>query len=218
MDRMELSRPLRVVTAALDGDLLAVLAGADSPFTGRQLARLAGVSSEGARQALARLVAQGIVLREQAGSAQMYLLNREHLAAPAVLALTGLRAELLNRLRHVLKGWNPAPAYVALFGSVARGEERVDSDLDICIVRADGVAEGDPIWAAQIADLERVVTRWTGNDTRVLELGAPDATGSAGDSVIDDILRDGVPLAGDVSALRQLRIPDHRLRSLRSAT
>ncbi|MBK7624108.1 MAG: hypothetical protein IPJ14_15950 [Kineosporiaceae bacterium] len=80
---MEISRPMRIITAALDGDLLAVLARADHAFTGRQLARLAGASSEGARQALARLVVQGIVQREPAGAAQMYRLNREHLAAPA---------------------------------------------------------------------------------------------------------------------------------------
>jgi len=213
---MELSRPMRVVTAALDGDLLAVLAGADHAFTGRQLARLAGASSEGARQALARLVVQGIVLREPAGAAQMYRLNREHLAAPAVLALAALRVALLDRLKGVLGSWERAPAYAALFGSAARGEERADSDLDMCVVRPDGLAADDPRWRAQIADLERDVARWTGNDTRVLELGVTDAASTDEESVIDDVLRDGIPLAGEVVALRRLRAPRRRTRSLPS--
>ncbi len=222
---LELSMPLRVVTAALDGDLLAVLAGSEGgAFTGRQLARLAGSSSEGARQALARLVAQGIVEREPAGSAQMYRLNRDHLAAPAIVALAGLRSALLDRLRTVLGGWDPAPGYAALFGSVARGDERIDSDLDICVLRPEAVAVDDPRWRAQVADLERDATRWTGNDTRVLELAATDAPPGGSNrgadteagSVVEDVLRDGVPLAGDVAALRRLRPQRRRTRALAS--
>jgi hypothetical protein len=68
---------------------------------------------------------------------------------------------------------------------------------------AEAVA-GDPAWRAQVAALERDASRWTGNDTRVLELSTADAPDDAG-SVIDDILRDGIPLAGDVGALRLLR-------------
>ncbi len=196
---------MRVITAALDGDLLAILARADQAFTGRQLARMAGASNEGARQALMRLVMQGIVQREPAGAAQLYRLNREHLAAPAVLALADLRSTLLDRLRSALSEWELAADHASLFGSVARGEERADSDLDICIVRPDAVAADDPAWRAQIATLEREVTRWTGNDTRVLEIAANDDLSADAESVIDDILREEIPLTGEVSALRRLR-------------
>lgn len=195
---------MRVVTAALDGDLLTLLAAADHAFTGRQLARLSGASSEGARRALIRLVEQGIVSREPAGAAHLYRLNREHLAAPAVVALAGLRTALLDRLRQALREWDPAPDYAALFGSAARGEERADSDLDVCLVRPDGIAADDATWRARVAGLERDVSRWTGNDTRVLELAASDVDADT-ESVVDDVLRDGIPLAGDVGALRRLR-------------
>lgn len=215
---VELSRPMRVVTAALDGDVLTVLAGADSAFTGRQLARLVGASTEGVRLALGRLVAQGIVRREPAGAAQMYRLNREHLAAPAVLALAGLRVALMNRLQAALSEWDPAPSYAALFGSAARGEQRADSDLDICVVRPGDVTADAPTWRRQVADLERDVTSWTGNDTRVLELDAAAAPpGGGAESVIDDVLREGIALAGDISVLRRLRSPRRRTRSLPSA-
>ena len=156
--------------------------------------------------------------REPAGSAQMYRLNRDHLAAPAVLALADLRATLLERLATVLAGWQPVPAYAALFGSAARGEERADSDLDICLVRPDGVPADDADWRRQVADLQAAVTGWTGNDTRVLELAAGDAAPAGeGESVVDDVLRDGIALAGDVAALRRLRAPRRRARSLPSS-
>ncbi len=215
---MQLSHPLRVVTASLDGDLLAVMAGADAAFTGRQLARMVGSSSEGARLALARLVEQGVVSRQPAGAAQMFRLNREHLAASPILALVSLREQFLSRVRAELAAWAPAAVYAALFGSSARGDERVDSDIDVFLLRPAGVGSDDDGWRAQVARLEADMTRWTGNDARVLEFGVDDLArhrraasrsvtdpGVVDDSVVDDVLRDGIPLAGDPGPLRRTR-------------
>lgn len=208
---MQLSHPLRVVTAALDGDVLAVLSRADAAFTGREVARLVGASKEGVRHALARLVEQGIVRREPAGTAQMYRLSRDHLAAPAIIALAGLREELLQRLRRALADWQPAACYAALFGSAARGQERPDSDLDLFLLRPDGITADHPAWDAQVAALAEHATAWTGNDTRILQVGV-DELGDVDEpgGVLDDVLRDGIPLAGSEAALRRAR------RSVRS--
>ena len=52
---MDLSRPMRVVTPTLDGDVLVVLAGTDAPLTGRQVHTVLGRASEtGVRMALER--------------------------------------------------------------------------------------------------------------------------------------------------------------------
>jgi hypothetical protein len=208
---VELSHTLRVVTSALDGDALEVLARADAAFTGREVARLIGASKEGTRQALARLVEQGIVRREPAGAAQMYRLNRDHLAAPAIIALAGLREELLQRLRGTLADWRPAAVYAALFGSAARGRERPDSDLDVFLLRPAGISADHPAWDAQVTVLADRATAWTGNDTRILQIGI-DELGDVDEpgGVLDDVLRDGIPLTGTESALRRAR------RSVRS--
>src|SRR4051812_29514068 len=97
---MNLSHPIEVVTPTVDADALAVLAGADAAFTGRQVHQVAGRHSErGVRNALHRLVEQGIVTSERVGAADRYALNREHLAAPHIEALANLRSELLARAR-----------------------------------------------------------------------------------------------------------------------
>lgn len=209
---MELSHPLRVITSALDADVLEVLARADAAFSGSDVARRIAASKAGTRRALARLVGQGIVLQERAGTAQMYRLNREHLAATAVIALAGMRESLLGRLRELLAGWQPAPVYAAVFGSVARGQERPDSDLDLFLLRPSGVGADDPRWYAQVAHLTDRATTWTGNDTRALQAGLDElAEIDEPGGVLDDVLRDGISLAGQESVLRR------ELRSIRSA-
>src|SRR5688572_3786751 len=119
---MNLSRPFRVVGPAIDGDILEVLAAGEVTLTGREIARRASASQEGTRQALGRLVKQGVLRQEQAGRAYQYRLNRAHLAARWIEGLASMRLGLLSELRALLGQWKPSPHMARLFGSVARGE------------------------------------------------------------------------------------------------
>lgn len=200
---MELHRPLRVVTPTVDGDVLAVLARAEAEFTPPQVHRLIGHRSEaGVRKALERLVEQGVVDHRVAGRAGLYQLNRGHLAAAAITELASLREELILRLRERLDGWEVVANYAALFGSAARGDMHVGSDIDLFLVRPDAADEDGP-WQAQIAELQRDVTRWTGNDARVLEYSTAECRDGLGqgDAVLGEIAREGIRLAGEASFL-----------------
>src|ERR1700689_3700105 len=97
---MDYHRPLLTLTPTLDGDVLAALASADIELTGRELARHIGHGSpEGVRRAADRLAHQGALMRRTAGSAHLYQLNRNHLAAPWIEGLASLREQLIERLR-----------------------------------------------------------------------------------------------------------------------
>jgi predicted nucleotidyltransferase len=203
---LDLGRPLAVITPTLDADVLAVLAGADGEFTGRQVHQLLGRHSErGVRNTLQRLVEQGIATRRRVGSADLYRLNRDHLAAAHIEALAGLRADLLRRIRELLESWAPTAEYVALFGSAARGDMRPDSDIDLFVVRPAGVDAEDHTWRQQLALLTEQVTGWTGNDTRVLEMDATEVTEglAEGERVLRDVQNEGIVLHGSPSRLRQ---------------
>lgn len=202
---MQLDRPLQVITPTVDGDVLAALARADAAFTGRGLHRLIGRhSADGVRRALDRLVRQGIVSAVTVGPSNLYSLNRDHLAAPYVVALACLRDQVIDLLRQRLARWKKPAAYSALFGSAVTGEMRAESDIDLFVVRPDSIADDDSSWARQLQDLAHDGSRWTGNDLKIFEMSEADARAGLvkDEPVVRDIREHGIRLAGPETYLR----------------
>lgn len=203
---MDFAHPLRAVTPTLDGDVLKVLAGADADFTAARIARMVPEASErGVRKVLDRLVRQGTVRMNQAGPVRVFSLNREHLAADAIIGLSRLRAQLVERLTTAVSTWQVKPLAAAVFGSVARAEAGPDSDIDILVIRPARRSPEGPVWSTQIGDLQTAVTKWTGNDARVLEYGADElADGRVSrDRVLRDAMENGLFFHGSTSAIRR---------------
>lgn len=203
---MDFSSPLSTVTPTLDGDVLAVLANHDTAFTTGQLHRiLPRHSQEGIRKVLRRLVNQGIVHSVRVGSVFTYSFNRDHVAAEHIIGLATLTKTLLGRLEQRIASWGVLPEYAAVFGSAARGNMTVESDIDLLLIRPD--TANDELWESQVNDLVADVSRWTGNDARVLEFSASElASRGIDEPVLRDVLQDGLTVAGNRSFLaRQLR-------------
>lgn len=112
----------------------------DAGLTGREVARRAGLSPRAASLALSHLVRIGIVERKTVGGAHQFTVNRERQLVLG--ALGGLFAEerdlaatIGRQLLEVLG--RGACVSIALFGSYARGDAAVDSDLDVLFVLGD---------------------------------------------------------------------------------
>ncbi|HTC71673.1 MAG TPA: nucleotidyltransferase domain-containing protein [Solirubrobacteraceae bacterium] len=194
---MDFRRPLQVVTPTLDGDVLRVLAGAEAEMTGRELQRVIGHGShQGIRNAADRLAQQGVVSRRSTGNANLYRLNRDHVAASWIEGLARLPAQVLDRLRDAVNGWDPRPTLVVLFGSVARGEATQESDLDLLVVRPGDCEPDEPAWQQQLSALQMDASAWTGNDARILEFSEREFTEGEHEQVLTDAARDGVKLYG----------------------
>lgn len=173
--RMDVARPISAVSPSLEGEVLQTLAGTSMAMTGRQIAVLTGRRSHsGVLDALNRLTVQGLVDRVELNRASLFSLNRDHLAAPAVIALAGLRTELVVRIRDDLAGWEIAPIHASLFGSAARGDGDTQSDIDLFVVRPSAILEEDACWRAQLAGLAEKVERWTGNRASISEVAEPE--------------------------------------------
>jgi predicted nucleotidyltransferase len=196
---VNVARPYAAVAPGVEGDALVVLAGTTAPLTGRQIARLARRgTSPSVSAALDRLVAQGLVHRQQAGRAYLHVLNRDHVAAPVVDLLAGLRGELLRRLRAAFAVWDIAPVHASMFGSAARADGDVGSDIDLLVVRPDGVDEDQPEWRSQIEALTDRVFAWTGNRAAVIELAESELARLRRNppAVLREVRADGIDLAG----------------------
>jgi hypothetical protein len=99
----------------------------------------------------------------------LYRLNRHHLATESIESLANLRGQLLDKIREHIDAWSIPARGAYLFGSAARGEGTVESDIDVLIVRPDELDAGDPTWIGQLHAFASDVTAWTGNDCRVAD-------------------------------------------------
>lgn len=208
---MNLADPIRSVIPSSHGPVLEVLARTETPLTGRTIAALTGgrVSVSQVSAALRELVANGLVLLTEHPPANLYLLNRDHVAAEAVEQLARMRDTLLKRMRTRISGWEIAPAAVWLFGSFARGEGGSASDIDVLVLAPDGVQGGgvgqddipyppDQSWIGQVDRFSDEVHRWSGNDCRVVEFTEAEFEEmlDRDDRLAVDVIRDGLHLGG----------------------
>src|SRR2546427_3549040 len=108
----------------------------DSDFTGEDLGRKAGVSKPMTHQALSELVEENLVARRVAGRAYLYRLVPGSYSAKLVAPLFRDDNSPIEGLARLLgKKLEASPVASAnLYGSVVRGEEKPDSDIDIYLV------------------------------------------------------------------------------------
>lgn len=197
---MDLSSPYTAVLSRTSGRVLSVLAGTTAPLGGREVARLAGVSQNGAWRALRRFVEQGVVIEQPAGGRSLlYTLNRQHLAADAIITLTRLRAILIERITERVAGWEIQPIHASIFGSTARGDGDTGSDIDILVVRPRDVDEEDERWRSQINSLASDIHFWSGNHAGIAEISERDLgrLRRMRPPVIGEVTADGITLIGD---------------------
>jgi predicted nucleotidyltransferase len=172
-------------------------------LTGRTIASLTTptVSPSQTASVLAHLTASGLVHLTYAGSARLYRLNRDHLAAPAVEQLASLRSLLWERMVVHTSMWEHRPDVLAVYGSTARGDGHTGSDIDVLLVRPDGITHADSAWTNAATAFARAVESWTGNEVELLDRshGELAAMASAGESLLDNIRRDGRFLIGSRS-------------------
>lgn len=163
---MDLSAPITDVIPGPRGAIIAALVRLRVPVTGRELAAQAGVPPATAARVVNDLQAAGLIERGPAGHAMGVVLNRRHLAVPALEELAGMRAGLVGQLRSTIAHWK-APAVAGwLFGSAARGDGSRDSDIDIVVVaRRERAVE----WEQQIGELGDLAVASTGNTAQVID-------------------------------------------------
>ena len=94
----------------------------------------------------------GLFCQVEAGRARVYRLNRDHVAAEPISQLAELRPRLFRRsAARTVRGLAIPPHFTSsVFGSAARGDGDMNSDVDIFLVRPGDVPEDDEEWRRQV--------------------------------------------------------------------
>lgn len=169
------------------GRVLGALVRLDGPRTISELARLADVSRDRAATVVDVLEQLGLVERRHAGRAHLVSLIDEHPLTQSLREIDRARERAIDALRESASELEPAPSYMALYGSWARGEATAGSDLDVAVI-ADAAHDLDDLLAALEA-WSRFAKRATGrNPSLVIADGARKARGALWSSVRRDAI------------------------------
>lgn len=105
-------------------------------FTGRELAESIRLTHTGVRRALRELQASNLVLIEYHGRSNLITLNTDSYAYDVLQTLFNAEAGMFkNHFAQELKREVPnGIVSCAIFGSVARGTEKPDSDVDVLFI------------------------------------------------------------------------------------
>ena len=116
--------------------VLRVLKEVKIGLSGREIAKQAGLSAPSALETLSTLENLNIVSRQRGGREHFFFLNREHFLVKKIIVpnLNSEKKFVESLFADIKKGLGEYASSVILFGSSARREEKIESDLDICIV------------------------------------------------------------------------------------
>jgi predicted nucleotidyltransferase len=192
---MLFSEPFGGVIPGARGAVLAALLRTDAPLTGRQVHALISddYSLWTVQEVLKSLTQLGVVNTQTIGRAGVHTINEDHVSVAPLRVLLDPISALTETVREAVG--NDVKT-VILFGSIARGEASINSDIDLAVIAPAG-------WDGR-TDLEDAVRTRLGNDCDVLVFTAEDLTRMSGthEPVVREILTDGVALIGSISRMK----------------
>ncbi|HJV15465.1 MAG TPA: nucleotidyltransferase domain-containing protein [Propionibacteriaceae bacterium] len=195
LEHVFFGEPFGGVIPGARGAVLAALLRTDAPLTGRQIH--ATVSDDYSlwtvQEALKVLTQLGLVNTQQIGRAGVHTINEDHVAVAPLRALLDPIAALTDTVREAAGDDVKA---VILFGSIARGEAKWHSDVDLAVI-------APASWDGR-TDLEDVVSTRLGNNCDVLVFTSEDFArlSSKGEPVVREILTTGVALIGSIPRVK----------------
>jgi predicted nucleotidyltransferase len=192
---MLFGEPFGGVIPGARGAVLATLLRTDAPLTGRQVHALVSddYSLWTVQEALKALAQLGLVNTQTIGRAGVHTVNEDHVSVSPLRALLDPIAALTDTVREAV---GDDVRTVILFGSIARGEAHINSDIDLAVIAPTG-------WDGR-TDLEDAVRTRLGNYCDVLVFTPEDFTRLSGtdEPVVREILAEGLALIGSIPRVK----------------
>ncbi|MCK5827811.1 nucleotidyltransferase domain-containing protein [Candidatus Bipolaricaulota bacterium] len=132
------------------------LLNAGSEYYLREIAQKTGLAVRSVQRAVGSLVEIEILKREKRGNSVYFVLNSENPIAGDLKAIFLKTVGLVEPVRQALEPLSESIAVAFIYGSIAKGEARAESDIDLMIVSANlGLADVYPA----LGDVESTLGR-----------------------------------------------------------
>lgn len=118
----------------LSGILALLFGQPDTSFYTREIIKHVDTGGSQVGKDLDRLTGAGLILREPRGNLVFYRANPGAAVYGELVGLVGKSFGIPDQLRRFLEPLASRIRYAGVFGSVARGEQRADSDVDLLLV------------------------------------------------------------------------------------
>jgi len=124
--------------------VLRVLRGVSVPLNASQISARTGLSRPAVATVLDNLAAAGIVQASSAGRANVHVLVRDNVYVERIIepVFSGEEAIADELVKHLRARFQELAVSVILFGSYARGDQDLSSDVDVVLVAADSHTKG----------------------------------------------------------------------------
>lgn len=118
-----------------------LLLNPDTTYHVRELARLTGTSAGTLHKELTKLTKGGLLRRQEVGNQVHYSANRDCPIFDELASILRKTSGLVDVLASALSSVEKNIALAFVFGSVARGEQQSNSDVDVMLVGSLGFAD-----------------------------------------------------------------------------
>jgi predicted nucleotidyltransferase len=129
----------------------------DTSYHVRELARLTGTSAGTLHKELTKLTTGGVLRRQEVGNQVRYSADRACPVFEELASILRKTSGLVDVLADALSSAEKNIALAFVFGSVARGEQQSNSDVDVMLVGSLGFAEAVQVLHPVQATLQREI-------------------------------------------------------------
>ena len=129
----------------------------DTAYHVRELARLTGTSAGTLHKELTKLTAGGVLRRQEVGNQVRYSADRDCPVFEELASILRKTSGLVDVLVEALSSVEKDIALAFVFGSVARGDQQSNSDVDVMLVGNLGFADAVSVLQPVQATLQREI-------------------------------------------------------------
>lgn len=129
----------------------------DTSYHVRELARLTGTSAGTLHKELTKLTIGGVLRRQEVGNQVRYSADRDCPIFDELASILRKTSGLVDVLAEALNSVEKSIVLAFVFGSVARGEQQSNSDVDVMLVGSLGFADAVQVLHPVQAILQREI-------------------------------------------------------------